>query len=188
MLNAEPGRPTGNVVTGRKGGVFMRLAVHGKAAHSGGSYADGISAIGELAHKVIALHAVTDLARGTTVNVGLISGGQSVNTVAPLATCEIDLRYVQPADRAEAMGRIEAIVARADVAGTTARLTVLGEFLPLVQDEAARRLFEIYAGGCPTLGAGGPVGGRAHTPEEYLEIASLTPRAQALASTIAALA
>ncbi len=214
VLNAEPGRPTGNVVTGRKGGVFMRLAVHGRAAHSGGSYADGISAIGELAHKVIALHAVTDLPRGTTVNVGLVAGGQSVNTVAPLATGEIDLRYVEPRDRADAMARIEAIVARAHVPGTHARLTITGEFLPLVQDEGARNLFETYARasarhgatvagefaggcadsgftasvGCPTLCAVGPVGGCAHTPEEYLEIASLTARARTLASTIAALA
>ena len=213
VLNAEPGRPTGNVVTGRKGGVFMRLAVYGKAAHSGGSYAEGISAIGELAHKVIALHAITDLARGTTLNVGLVAGGQSVNTVAPLATGEIDLRYVRPGDRADAMARVEAIVARAAVPGTRAALTVKGEFLPLVQDEAARGLFETYARagarhgasiagefaggcadsgftasvGCPTLCAVGPVGGRAHTPEEYLEIASLTSRAQILASTIAAI-
>ena len=214
VLNAEPGRPSGNVVTGRKGGVFMRLAVHGKAAHSGGNYADGISAIGELAHKIIALHALTDLERGTTVNVGLTSGGQSVNTVAPLASCEIDLRYVKPADREEAMGSIASIVAHATVPGTTARLEIRGEFLPLVQDEAARDLFELYARtsarygttvagefvggcadsgftasvGCPTLCAVGPVGGRGHTPEEYLEIASLVPRALAAASTICAIA
>ncbi len=214
VLNSEPGRPTGNVVTGRKGGVFMHLEITGKAAHSGGSYADGISAIGELAHKTIALHAITDLERGTTVNVGLVAGGQSVNTVAPSATCEIDLRYVQPADRAEAMARIEAIVARAFVPGTSAQLVIRGEFMPLVQDEAARRLFDTYvhtsarygatvagefAGGCadsgftasvgcPTLCSVGPIGGRAHTPEEYLEVASLSPRAQAIASTIAAIA
>jgi glutamate carboxypeptidase len=34
------------------------------------------------------------------------------------------------------------------------------------------------------LCATGPVGGNAHTPEEYLEIASLVPRAQALALAI----
>jgi glutamate carboxypeptidase len=38
--------------------------------------------------------------------------------------------------------------------------------------------------GCPTLCAVGPVGGNAHTPEEYLEVESLVPRAQALALTI----
>lgn len=214
VLNAEPGRPTGNVVTGRKGGVFMHLEVHGTAAHSGGNYADGRSAIGELAHKIIALHALTDLDRGITVNVGLIAGGQSVNTVAPRATCEIDLRYVTPPDRDGAMARIAAIVTASTVPDTRARLTLKGEFLPLVQDEASRALFETYAQvsarhgvqiagefaggcadsgftasvGCPTLCAVGPVGGKAHSPEEYLEVASLVPRARALAETIVATA
>jgi glutamate carboxypeptidase len=214
VLNSEPGRPTGNVVTGRKGGVFMVLEVRGKAAHSGGNYADGRSAILELAHKTVAFHAITDLERGTTVNVGLIAGGQSVNTVAPRATCEIDLRYVTPPDRAAAMDRIAAIVAESTVPDTTAHLTIKGEFLPLVQDEASRALFETYARvsaqqgtpvagefaggcadsgftasvGCPTLCAVGPVGGKAHSPEEYLEVATLVPRARAMAETIAALA
>ena len=106
VFNSEPGRPTGNVVNGRKGGVFMKMEITGKAAHSGGNFSDGISAIEELARKTIALHALTDLTRGTTVNVGLVSGGQTVNTVAPWAKCEIDLRYVTPADREDAMGKI----------------------------------------------------------------------------------
>ena len=38
VLNAEPGRPGNAVVTGRKGGVFMRFEVLGKAAHSGGNF------------------------------------------------------------------------------------------------------------------------------------------------------
>ena len=83
----------------------MKMEVTGKAAHSGGNYAEGISAIEELARKITALHAITDLTRGTTVNVGLISGGQTVNTVAPWAKCEIDLRYVTPPDREDAMAQ-----------------------------------------------------------------------------------
>jgi glutamate carboxypeptidase len=214
VLNSEPGRPSGNVVTGRKGGVFMRMEVFGKAAHSGGNFEQGVSAIGELAHKIVALHAITDIPRGTTVNVGLVGGGQSVNTVAPQAECQIDLRYVAPPDRADAMARIEAIVARAAVTGTTARLEIKGEFKPLVQDEPSKALFDTYRAamrqvgrevdgeftggcadsgftasvGCPTLCAVGPVGGKAHSPEEYLEVESLVPRAQAMALTIARLA
>jgi glutamate carboxypeptidase len=38
--------------------------------------------------------------------------------------------------------------------------------------------------GRPTLCGLGPVGARTHTPEEYLEVASLVPRAQALALMI----
>ena len=103
LFNAEPGRPSGNIVTGRKGGVFLRFEVFGRAAHSGGAFEKGISAIGELAHKVVAMHKLTDLARGVTVNVGIVAGGQSVNTTAPHAEGQIDLRYVKPTDRARAL-------------------------------------------------------------------------------------
>ena len=60
---------------------------------------DGRSAIEELARKIQSLHALTDLDRGITINVGLISGGQSVNTVAADASCDIDIRYRADADR-----------------------------------------------------------------------------------------
>ena len=210
LFNAEPGRPSGNIVTGRKGGVFLRFEVLGRAAHSGGAFEKGISAIGELAHKIVAMHKLTDMARGVTVNVGIVSGGQSVNTTAPQAEGQIDLRYVKPADRARALADLQEIVDTAAVPGTTARLSILGEFLPLTTTGSAQELFAGYqaaaaaaglsiagefsggcadsgfsAGvGCPTLCATGPVGGNAHTAEEYLEVASVVPRAQALALAI----
>jgi glutamate carboxypeptidase len=210
VFNSEPGRPSGGVVTGRKGGVFMVADIEGRAAHSGGNFEEGISAIGEMAQKITAIHALTDLKRGITLNVGLVSGGQSVNTVAPQAQMQIDLRYVEPADREEVMGKIHEIIGRSFVPGTRANLTIRGEFLPLTQTPAAARVFQMYreaaaesglsitgdfSGGCadsgftaamgaPTLCAVGPVGGKAHSPDEYLEVASLVPRAQALARAI----
>ena len=210
VFNSEPGRPTGGVVTGRKGGVFSIFEIEGKAAHSGGNFQAGISAIGELAHKIVAIHALTDLERGITLNVGLVSGGQSVNTVAPSAAGQIDLRYVHPADRDEIVAKLHEIVAHSYVPGTRAKLTIKGEFLPLTQDDAAKKLFTLYqgaatasgldvkgefSGGCadsgftaaqgaPTICAVGPVGGLAHSPEEYLEVASLIPRAQSLARSV----
>jgi glutamate carboxypeptidase len=211
VFNSEPGRPTGNVVTGRKGGTFMHFAITGKAAHSGGNFAAGISAIGELAHKIVQIHPLTDLAKGITLNVGLVSGGQSVNTTAPYAEGQIDLRYVEPADRATVMAAIEKIIATPTVPGTSATLTIKGEFVPVVQSGASKALFETYqgaardaglttlqgefSGGCadsgftaavgtPTICGIGPVGGLAHTPEEYLEIDSIVPRAQTLALAI----
>ena len=210
VFNAEPGRPTGAVVTGRKGGVFMILDVEGRAAHSGGAFEKGISAIGELAHKIVAIHNLTDLAKGITLNVGLVRGGQSVNTTAPTAVGEIDMRYIQAADRARTLSAIERIVATSTVPGATARLTIRGEFLPLNQTTESEQLFAGYrsaaadagltiagefsggcadsgftaAVGCPTLCSTGPVGGNAHTIDEYLELNSIVPRAQALALAI----
>ena len=215
VFNSEPGRPSGNVVTGRKGGVFMEFEVFGKASHSGGAYEAGISAIEELARKITQLHKVTDLARGTTVNVGLIRGGQTVNTVAPYAAGEIDMRYVTPADRAQALAQIQAIVETCSLAGTSATLKIKGEFVALEQSAKSEQLFKLYQGsvkdisgteiageftggcadsglaaaqGCPTICSVGPIGAKAHTPEEYLEINSLVPRAQAMALSIMQLA
>jgi glutamate carboxypeptidase len=210
VFNSEPGRPDGNVVTGRKGGVFLAFEVFGRAAHSGGAFEKGISAIGEMAHKVVAMHALTDLKRGVTVNVGTVKGGQSVNTTAPHVEGQIDLRYVHPEDRTKALAALQAIIDRSAVPGATAKLEVRGEFLPLTVNAAAEGLFLHYrtaaaaaglavegefsggcadsgftaAVGCPSLCSVGPVGGNAHTAEEYLEIGSLVPRAQALALAI----
>jgi glutamate carboxypeptidase len=210
VFNSEPGRVSGNVVTGRKGGVFMAFRITGKAAHSGGNFSAGISAIEELAHKIQAIHALTDLDRGITLNVGLVGGGQSVNTVAPWAEGQIDLRYVEPGDKDDIMARIGAIIERSFVPGTRAELTIRGEFLPLTQSPSAKRLFDLYVaaaaasgfqtdgeftGGCadsgftaavgaPTICAVGPVGGNAHTADEFLRIDSLVPRAQACARAI----
>lgn len=191
-------------------GIPIELRVTGKAAHSGGAFTDGISAIEELARKIQAIHALTDLDRGITLNVGLIAGGQSVNTVAPWAEGQIDFRYVEPADRDDIMAELQAIADRSAVPGTRSALTIKGEFLPLTQSPAARKLFEIYvqaaaetgfetagefSGGCadsgftasvgaPTICSVGPVGGKAHTEDEFLRLDSLAPRAQACARAI----
>ncbi|CAH1654181.1 MULTISPECIES: M20 family metallopeptidase [unclassified Chelatococcus] len=213
VFNGEPGRPSGNVTVGRKGGLFMRIDVRGRAAHSGSHFSHGISAIEALARKTIRLHALTDLEAGTTVNVGVVGGGLTLNTVAPDAFAELDLRYIEPSERDRMLAAVQAIVDEEDVAGSSAELTITGEFLPLVQSEAERALYAIYdtaavslgchfgeefSGGCSdagipcaqgiaTLCGVGPVGGGSHTEEEYIELDTLLTRAQTLALTVARL-
>jgi glutamate carboxypeptidase len=210
-FNSEPGRARGAAVTGRKGCLFIRFEITGKAAHSGVNFEMGISAINELAHKTLALHALSDPPKGITLNVGVISGGQTVNTIAPWAKGEVDLRFITPAQRDATLAKAKEIMAKSYVPGTSARIEIAGEFVPLVETADGKALYEHYAaglkelgvgetaalftGGCadsgfasaagtPTICAVGPVGGRAHSPEEYLEIDTLTPRAQALALAV----
>jgi glutamate carboxypeptidase len=213
VFNAEPGRPSGALVTGRKGALFLTIEVTGRAAHSGGSHEHGISAIEELCRKVLDLHALTDYATGTTANVGLIQGGQSVNTVAPLATAEVDVRFRTIADMRAAEAAIAAILERTWLPGTTTRVTRKAAFLPLEQTPAGQALFEHYvacaaelgltpggehaggsadsgftaAVGAPTLCGTGPLGEKAHSPDEACHLDTLVPRAQALALAIARL-
>ncbi|MHB2168553.1 M20 family metallopeptidase [Alsobacter sp. R-9] len=210
VFNSEPSQAPHRITSGRKGGVFMEMQVTGKAAHSGAFYERGVSAIEEIARKIQALHRLTDLPAGITVNVGIIKGGQTVNTIAPWASGEIDLRYVTAAQRQPAIDAIRAIVETCSVPGASGALTIKGEFLPLEETPESRALFSVYkaagaelgmdvearftggcadsgltaAQGCPTLCSVGPVGDHGHTPEEYCDIDTIVPCAQALALSV----
>ena len=179
-------------------------------AHSGGQHEKGISAIGELAAKITALHGLTDYAAGTTVNVGIVSGGNAVNMVAPLAMAEVDVRFKTMAARDAVWERITEILQTAHVPGTSAEITESRGFLPLTQSAESKQIFELYtqAGaevgltiggefsggsadsgftaqvGAPTVCATGPVGGRAHTPEEFMRLDTMVPRAKTVALAI----
>jgi len=209
VLNAEPGRPSGNVVIGRKGAMFVDCEVHGRAAHSGGNHHEGASAIEAIARKVVKLHGLTDYDLGTTLNVGLIAGGSSVNTVAPFANASIDVRFKTIEAMEQVKAQLAQIVEQVDVPGTSGRVTQARYFLPLIQTEASRALFESYtaaagtigfevdgeysggsadsgftaAAAIPTLCGTGPVGGKVHTPDEWLKLSTMVPRAQAVAMT-----
>jgi glutamate carboxypeptidase len=117
---------------------------------------------------------------------------------------------VAPGDRDDLLTGIGRIVATSFVPGTQASLEIKGEFLPLVQSALSKRVFEHYVacaaevgiavggeftGGCadsgfvaaagaPVLCGMGPVGGKAHSPDEFLNLDSLTQRAQACARAI----
>jgi glutamate carboxypeptidase len=101
-LVLEPGRGNGEVVTSRKGVAMYTLKVHGRPAHAGGAHRQGRSALRELAHQIIAIEAMTDYARGVTLNVGRAEGGSAANVVAEHAWCTIDLR-VPTLEDAEAL-------------------------------------------------------------------------------------
>ncbi len=163
-----------------------------------------------MARKIQRLHKLTDYDLGTTVNVGLVQGGQSVNTVAPRATAGIDVRFPTLNIMEKILGEVREICNCCELPGSDSRILREGTFLPLEQDEAGRRLLEAYgrqaaglgmtvggeatggsadsgftaALGTPTLCATGPVGGNAHTDEEWCRIETMVPRAQALALTI----
>jgi len=210
VFNAEPGRPSGNIVSGRKGALFLTIEVTGRPAHSGSSHDQGISAIEELCRKVIELHARTDYGTGTTYNVGLIEGGQSINTVAPHARARLDVRFRTLAAMEEAEAAIAAILERAHLAGTTSRVAERAAFLPVEESRegdalarhyiACAREFGLeiegeYTGGSadsgftaaigtPTVCGTGPVGEKAHSPEEVCHLDTLLPRAKILALAI----
>ncbi|MEK9499803.1 M20/M25/M40 family metallo-hydrolase [Gaopeijia maritima] len=95
----------GRIKTARKGVGDFRITIRGRASHAGLDPTAGISAIGELAHWIERLHALTDLEAGSTVNVGVVQGGTRANVVAAEATAVVDLR-VTSAEEGERLTRV----------------------------------------------------------------------------------
>jgi glutamate carboxypeptidase len=203
----EPARPGGEYVMARKGAGTFHLEIAGKASHAGLQPELGASAIWDLAQKVAALHALTDFGTGVTVNVGTVRGGERPNVVASHATAEIDLRAWSQADADAAIAAMRAICERPHVAGTTARFDGRIHFPPWPPGlPGTERLLEIMravgqdlgvevraiktGGGsdgnhtsaiAPTLDGMGPKGSRAHSEEEFIEVATLLERTKMLA-------
>ena len=95
----------------RKGLGQARFVVHGIAAHAGAAHERGRSAIKELAYKIVEIEKLTDYESGVTVNVGVISGGEARNTIAPCAEALVDLRYPEPQQGLDAIAAFESIFA-----------------------------------------------------------------------------
>jgi glutamate carboxypeptidase len=204
----EAGRTTDQVVTQRKGTGKVAITAYGKAAHAGNDLAAGINAIWALARVIDGAQKLTDLDRGMTINVGLVHGGTSANTVPAEARCDLDLRFVRAADGAALVAGLERLTA-AIGAEHGARFTIEGGVArqPLERTAASSALAERYgadaraeglgAGEAPLMGGGsdanttsgvgvpsidglGPRGRGFHTLDEHIELATVAPRVRAL--------
>lgn len=207
-LVLEAAGPKGAVKTGRKGIALYSLEVTGRAAHAGLEPEKGVSAVVAMATLTLGLGALGDVAKGTSINVGVLRGGTAANVVAESASAEVDVRF---ATAAEARRVDEAV--RDLTVGSGARLEVRGgiDRMPLERSDAVIGLYEraralarkldwelgecavggasdgnITAGmGLPTLDGLGGAGAGLHTPDEYVEVASLPKRAALIAGLLA---
>lgn len=102
---------TNNLTRQRKGLGQARFVVNGRASHAGGAHEQGRSAIKELAYKIVEIENMTNYESGVTVNVGIVSGGEARNTVAPCAEALVDLRYPEPQQGIDAAAQFESIFA-----------------------------------------------------------------------------
>jgi glutamate carboxypeptidase len=112
VLIPEPAGSGGACVTARKGVGRFVLRIEGRGAHAGTSFESGASATVELAHQILALHAMVDVDDGITLNAAPIWGGSRPNVIAPQAGCEIDLRVNSMADGRRMENLIYGLTAR----------------------------------------------------------------------------
>jgi glutamate carboxypeptidase len=207
VLVLEPSL-NGALKTARKGVGRYRIHVTGRPSHAGLDPEGGVSAIEEMAHLILELHGHTNLETGTTVNVGVVSGGTRYNVIAAEALAEVDVRTVT---RAEA-DRMAEVISQLKPRHPEARVEVEGGMIwpPMERTEKiaelfehARRLaaeigFELKEGlaggasdgclcadlGAPVLDGLGAVGGGAHATDEHVEVASIPLRAALVARLI----
>jgi glutamate carboxypeptidase len=201
VLVMEPGvGPEGSVKLWRKGVGMYRLQVRGVASHAGADPERGRSAVLELAHQIIDLHAIADPDRGTTVNVGTVRGGTRSNVIAAEAEADIDLRVRTAAEARRAHDRI--MNRPRFVPGTSVGVEGGLNRPPMEETPASRRLYDIArrlaaeegielsasgtgggsdgnftaALGVPTLDGLGAVGDGSHADHEHILISAVSPR------------
>jgi glutamate carboxypeptidase len=211
----EAGRAKDAIITRRKGTGAVTATARGKAAHAGNQHAEGKNAIWALSRFVDRAQALTDYARGVTINVGKVAGGQGKNTVPDLAQAWLDLRFGSRADGESLVAALAgaAHAAAASVEGTRIELEGGIARLPLERSPASEALCKAYGAcarasglgdeeagligggsdastsssmGIPSIDGLGPRGKGFHTKDEQIEVGSLVPKAQALARFLAA--
>jgi len=199
--------PDGRLKTARKGVARFHVTVHGTSAHAGLDPTAGASAIGELANVIQKLHALTDLEKGTTVNVGTIRGGTRANVIAAEASADVDVRFATLADGEEVSRIIRAL--EPETPGTSIRVDGNVGIPPLEKTGRNRalwaearaagerlglRLEDFMAGGgsdgnttsqfTATLDGLGAIGDGAHAVHEAVSIDGMVERSALLAELL----
>jgi glutamate carboxypeptidase len=205
VLVLEPPLANGALKTARKGVGWFTIEVTGRAAHAGVEPEKGISAVLELAHQILTIHALNDLSAGTTVSVGVVRGGTVRNVIPEQAVAEIDVRVstLGEASRIEAaMQSLRTVVPGAthSVRGginrppmeRTAQVIALFEQAQRIGRTIGLELAEGATGGgsdanftaalgVPTLDGLGMPGAGAHAEYEHVIVDAFPERAALLA-------
>ncbi|MFF9376601.1 M20/M25/M40 family metallo-hydrolase [Streptomyces griseoluteus] len=202
----------GAVKTARKGVGLFRVTVTGQEGHAGLDPHRGASAVDELAHQILYLAGLRDVAAGTSVNVGVVSGGTRPNVTAGRAVADLDVRVSSGGEKERISAALEAVrphdprttvevsggwnrpvfvrgpgvAALAGLARECADL--LGEKLDEASVGGASDGNFAAAAGSPVLDGLGAVGDGAHATSEYASASALVRRAGLAALVITSLA
>lgn len=196
---AIEGHALNRIQTQAVASLRYEVSVETEGGHSWSAYGR-TNAIALLARAIVALEPLMPDPKATpktTMNVGVIRGGRSVNTIAPDAVFELDIRSVEPANVDALLRDVRLAMRRAVGDEAEVRLKRIGARpggsvsleSPLVQAVIGARKGlglpapEFYAGstdanaalgaGFATTCIGVTTGGEAHTPREWISTAPI---------------
>jgi glutamate carboxypeptidase len=200
----------GALKTARKGVGEYLVKVTGKASHAGLDFQKGVNAILELARQIEKISTFTDLKKGLTVNVGIVSGGSRTNVVPAEAAAQVDVRIARIKDAAGIDKKMRSLrpfnhKCKIEITGginrppmeRTAGVAALYSQAVAIARELGWKLAEAAVGGgsdgnftaslgIPTLDGLGGVGDGAHATHEHILISELPRRAALIAGLIEA--
>lgn len=192
----------GTLHTWRKGTGKFTVKVEGRAAHSGGEHRKGLNAIEELSYQIVKIQQLTDYSKGTTINIGSVSGGRAINIIPAFAEANGDIR-VKTLDEyqriEDAILSLTPVIKNAHISATCQLnrppmpfdVTMKATFDKAYQIAKAEGM-EIKAGGSgsasdanfianvgtPVLDGLGAVGEGFHSEDEYFLLDSFIQRAE----------
>lgn len=211
-FNLESGRMDNCMAVGRKGGLDCHVTVRGRSGHVGNDFLSGRNAIEEMAHKILALQALSRYEEGVVVSVDVIQGGTVSNAIPDFCKIEIDARYSHAKDLPIIVEQIKQVCAKTYVEGTQTTLEFPSHMpvferteqnlalLDQVNRAAAQLGFppfgEVFPGGnsdasyigqagIPVVCACGVQGSGAHTMQEQAVVDTIFQRTKIIALTIA---
>ena len=208
VLCLEPALANGALKTARKGTGDIEIVTRGRAAHAGAEHEKGRNAIEELAHHILAVQRLTDYGRGTTVSVGVVSGGTRPNVVPDEARALVDFRVAASAETTRIRQWAAALQPVLD--GTQVTVRVTQDRPPMPRDSRMAATFQkaqaiavrlglaldegstgggsdanfVAPLGILVLDGLGGIGEGAHSEREYVRLDRLPERAALLAAIL----
>jgi acetylornithine deacetylase/succinyl-diaminopimelate desuccinylase-like protein len=192
---AIEGHNLGRVTHVAVGSRRLRIRVSGPGGHSWGDFgrANAIHVAAEIIHELSRLPSIRS--PKTTLSVGTIEGGISINTIPPVCTFEVDTRSVSASSLSRLSERVDRVL-RSPRNGARVAVDVIGErpagMVP-IESPIVRSAIEVLAAlgvsatadasstdanipisrGVPSVCIGLTSGGNAHREDEFIDLEPL---------------
>jgi len=92
-IGFEPALPDGSIISSRKGNYWIEITVNGESFHSGRAAKGHMNGAMDLCRTLVNLESEFLGHSDITMNIGTISGGNSINTICESASALIDFRF-----------------------------------------------------------------------------------------------